>query len=319
MGDLSDSDDKQISTLHVGQLFNRSVDNADASRPSKTRSRLSDIAYNLLQEQRSRITNAGRYQDRYKNEFETSYNLKTESMQKRELQSFKLVQSVSAVPKHSLNDNRDVKAPPIPKRNMDSQRPSVNRQQRPPINCIDLRPGQNIQVNLKANLISPKPSPKPSNDKLSSIDTLSALEANIKTIEANTLKNINNTADLLAPNLYGEHENLLKKGISDLVSEGDSFSQVLSKVRNSTGGVEQLNQEKQLTKKVNLNRTASDTQDRPRMTRKMLLNNRTNMQMNKQVYRFPKVAFKFIPVKIFKFSEDSKENEQTVCIVSRCK
>lgn len=254
---------------------------------------LSADAYRMLLEQRSRITYGGRYQDRYQHEFDSSRksqekqvtkNTATENRinQSKDLRSFKLVQNVS----REENWKRKVELP------------QENFQQRPPTNCIDLRPLQNRSGNQQPNMSSSDSktpdsqiSKQTSEERLSSIDPLSAIEATINSMETRTLKNKNDTMEFLSPkpNMYGEHLNLIKPGISDLASE-DGFNQGLNPTattRNSTGGVEQLNQEKQIIQKVKLNRTASDTQDRPvpRLTRKTILNNRNNIQMTKKVLR----------------------------------
>lgn len=284
------ANENKVSKLYVGPLSPKpqrsefipktNLGGDPYPQPSLFTGRLSDNAYQLLQEQRKKITLGGRYQDRYKNEF-VSFEKRIEDYQinnQDDLKSFKLVQNISRTPPVVRKNEQDV--PKIePGRKTEPALPKIEL-----TGCIDTRPL--LPVNLKANFVPRSQTPnfelnkEHTEEKTASIDVLSAIQANINIIEANIKAKENveqsNTYVLkLKNNLYSEQENLLKPGISDLTSEPTEFAG-LNKVRNSTGGVEQLKPEKPLDNKIKLNRTVSDTQDRPitRLVRKHGQNNR---------------------------------------------
>lgn len=278
-----DSDSGSVSSMSgIKNVLSRKVEDGDniSINSLGTDERLSENVHKLLMDKRSKITYGGPYKERYKNEFEAprrNYNepsvrtsmkgilCSSSNNNSRDLESYKLVQNVERLPNKDIEQRKVVEIPRQPK----------------PVNCIDLRQLEakhSIPVNLKAHLISSsprcqtpnfEPNQKDSKERVNSIDVLSEIEKHINSIEANTklgnIKDDSSEPSTPKPNLYGEHENLLKPGISDLVSDvnGD-FNKNLTKVRNSTGGVEQLNTEKQLAPRaIKLSRTASDTQDRP--------------------------------------------------------
>ncbi|GLV33756.1 par-1 [Carabus blaptoides fortunei] len=272
----------------------------------------SEYALKALQESRSRITHAGKYQDRYKNEFEpTKQELTSDvisSMLNRRnvketastsvklnkdqgLQSYKLVQNVneSAIAQTSqckplLSNEEMMRQFEILKERVLNakvvRQESFNTSEKPPKIPPKQTPRtttkvqteikeepfykQSISVNLKSNLLPNPPRCKtPDNelkeksidkDKVSSIDALNRLEAQISSIEANTLKK-----DGVTSNIYGELENLLQPGLSDLESHDPQTFDRGIRARNSTGGV----QPSVPTAENKLGRTASDSQDRP--------------------------------------------------------
>lgn len=318
MEQTASSSSQSSSKTSIMEQHNASV-SSKAEQPSSTvvkSTKYSEYALKALQESRSRITHAGKYQERYKNEFESGKqeltseiissmlnrrNVKENALtsvkitKEQDLQSYKLVQNLNesstataqttqrktqvsseemmkqfellkervlnakVIRQESFNNSE--KPPKIPPK-LSTRTTTKVRTEVKEDTCYKQQ--QSISVNLKANLLSNPPRCKTPDtelkekpidkDKVSSIDALNRLEAQISSIEANTLKK-----DGITSNIYGELENLLQPGLSDLESHDPPTFDRGTRARNSTGGV----QPSVSTAESKLGRTASDSQDRP--------------------------------------------------------
>lgn len=238
--------------------------NTPNSQTEETAPKYSQFTLKALQDARSKITSAGRYQDRYKNEFSSvkqnmlsnHYMSNQKSVTKNDdLASFKLVQHATTA--------ASACSTPQPKNKTSKEK--IFEELDSKLAIINKELSEKIKISQHSNLVrckTPDPTKEKSldnKDKLNSIDTLSRIEAHINNLEANILKK-----DMNKPNIYGEHENLLKSGISNLSTnnqndDSSNFDRG-TRSRNSTGGTTHFigtNAE------AKLGRHASDSQDRP--------------------------------------------------------
>lgn len=252
-----------LSTYHVAQQILASHTNTPNSQTEESAPKYSQLTLKALQDARSKITSAGRYQDRYKNEFSSvkqnmlsnQYMLNQRVGPKNDLASFKLVQN--AVTSASAPGTRQPQYKTSKEKlieDLDSKLAIINKELSEKIKNQNLVRCRTPDPALRKDksLIDNK-------DKLNSTDTLSRIEAQINNLEANILKK-----DLNKPNIYGEHENLLKSGISNLATnnqsdDSSSFDRG-TRSRNSTGGTKHY---VGTNAEAKLGRHASDSQDRP--------------------------------------------------------
>lgn len=271
------NNNNNLSTYQVAQNIIKSRALNTSPVEVKNQPKFSEYVLKALQEKRSQITSAGRYQDRYVYEFgtgkqnmSTNYYMQQQKIPQEpnnDLVSYKLVKSAASAPSSPNPSNKELLMQLNDKfaemNKLRVQKPTENNTSENALN----KPS--ISVNLKANLVQCKTAPNELKEKpMSTTDVLSRLEAQINTLEANILKR----KDAPKSNLYGEHENLLKSGISDLATnnedDGSSFDRG-TRSRNSTGGV---NPVVSSNAEAKLGRHASDSQDRPNHRRPMVRN-----------------------------------------------